>query len=109
MSSTERGLRITIAALMHATGETQADLGRGIGLGQTQVSRRQAGATPWTLADIDRLAAHYGIAVSDLLAGTDNAVRCLPTDRWATHRRDVETVQAEAGTDGHQKGGDGRG
>ncbi|MFD5322270.1 helix-turn-helix domain-containing protein [Streptomyces sp. NPDC127098] len=76
-----RDLRGTIAALMFATGETQSDLGRGIGLGQTQISRRQAGATPWTLADLDRLAAHYEMQVADLLAGSDHAVRRLPAHR----------------------------
>ncbi|MDT0347738.1 helix-turn-helix domain-containing protein [Streptomyces litchfieldiae] len=95
MSSTEHDLRVTVAALMYATGETQADLGRGIGLGQTQVSRRQAGATSWSLADLDRLAAHYGIPVPDLLAGVDNAVRKLPARRRTAALGGTQTVLAE--------------
>jgi hypothetical protein len=81
--SAEQDLRVTVAALMFAVGETQADLGRGIGLAQAQVSRRQAGTTAWSLADLDRLAAHFGIPVPDLLAGTDHAVRLLPAHRRA--------------------------
>ncbi|SEL28083.1 helix-turn-helix domain-containing protein [Streptacidiphilus jiangxiensis] len=66
---TEETLRLTVAALSHVRGETQADLAAAIGSTQTQVSRRQAGRTAWTLADCDRLANHYGIPVLVLLAG----------------------------------------
>ncbi|ORT53316.1 acyltransferase [Streptomyces sp. CB03238] len=86
MSSTERHLRLTVAALMYAAGETQADLGRGLGLSQGQVSRKQAGGSggsSWSLRDLDRLSAHYGIPVPDLLRGADHAVRLLPTPRRA--------------------------
>ncbi|MFJ8314040.1 MULTISPECIES: helix-turn-helix domain-containing protein [unclassified Streptomyces] len=85
MSSTEAQLRLTVAALMYATGENQTDLGRGLRLSQGQVSRKQSGlsGSSWTLADIDKLAAHYGIAVPDLLSGADHAVSRLPTRRRA--------------------------
>ncbi|WP_306472245.1 hypothetical protein [Streptomyces sp. st170] len=43
MPSTEQTLRLTVAALMHLTGERQADLAQGLDLSQTQISRRQAG------------------------------------------------------------------
>ncbi|WP_326594524.1 helix-turn-helix domain-containing protein [Streptomyces sp. NBC_01803] len=99
MSSTERDLRVTVAALMFATGETQTDLGAAIGLAQAQVSRRQAGTTPWTLADVDRLAAHYGIPVPDLLAGADHAVRRLPAHRRAATLGGTQTVIGTTSTD----------
>ncbi|MGW2841863.1 helix-turn-helix domain-containing protein [Streptomyces sp. NPDC001493] len=83
MPSTEDVLRLTIGALMRLTGERQADLADGIGLSQTQISRKQAGTATWSLADVDRLSAHYGIPVPDLLAGVDRAVHCLPVRRRA--------------------------
>lgn len=83
MAGTGEGLRVTVAALMFATGETQQHLAVGVGLSQTGVSRRQAGDRAWTLQDLDRLSAHYEIPVVDLLAGTDHAVRCLPAHRRA--------------------------
>lgn len=78
MPSTEQTLRLTVAALMRLTGEHQADLAAGLGLNQTQISRRQAGTATWTLANVDKLSAHYGIPVGDLLVGVDRAVHCPP-------------------------------
>ncbi|WP_308286071.1 helix-turn-helix domain-containing protein, partial [Streptomyces drozdowiczii] len=83
MPSTEQTLRLTVAALMRLTGERQADLADGLRLNQAQVSRKQGGSASWSLDDIDRLSAHYGIPVCDLLAGVDRAVRCLPARRYA--------------------------
>ncbi|MER5988843.1 helix-turn-helix transcriptional regulator [Streptomyces sp. NPDC001787] len=83
MPSTEQVLRLTVAALMRLTGERQADLAAGLGVGQAQISRRQAGTAPWALADLDRLSAHYGVPVPDLVAGVDRAVQCLPARRRA--------------------------
>lgn len=83
MPSTEQTLRLTIAALMHLTGERQADLAEGLGLSQTQISRKQFGTAAWSLADVDKLSAHYGIPVGDLLVGVDRAIHCLPARRRA--------------------------
>ncbi|WP_331748201.1 helix-turn-helix transcriptional regulator [Streptomyces sp. NBC_00648] len=69
----EESLRLTVAALMQATGESQRDLAVVLGLTQTQVSRRQAGTTAWSLRDCDVLAAHYGIGSLELLAGPTRA------------------------------------
>ncbi|GGO90105.1 hypothetical protein GCM10012280_34860 [Wenjunlia tyrosinilytica] len=90
--STEELLRLSVAALMRHTGEHQADLAAGIGLSQAQVSRKQTGKALWSLADVDRLAAHYGMSVADLLAGPTNAVTCLPPARRATIVRGTESV-----------------
>ncbi|MET9700777.1 helix-turn-helix domain-containing protein [Streptomyces sp. NPDC006529] len=95
MSSSEALLRLTVAALMYATGESQADLGRGLKLSQGQVSRKQSGesgGSSWTLADLDRLSAHYGIAVSDLFCGVDHAVKCLPARRRAATVGGLQTT-----------------
>ncbi|MFF3598054.1 Clp protease/crotonase-like domain-containing protein [Kitasatospora indigofera] len=71
--STLQTLRITVAALRQVTEETQGQLAAGIGLTQEKVSRRQSGATVWTLDDVDALAAHWGLDVLDLLAGPTRA------------------------------------
>ncbi|MFK4144743.1 helix-turn-helix domain-containing protein [Streptomyces sp. NPDC004065] len=74
-------VRSSVAALMHATGESQADLAVALGVSQAQVSRRQSGSAQWSLADCDVLAAHFGIDVLDLLAGPTRAYECLPARR----------------------------
>ncbi|WP_371493406.1 hypothetical protein OG871_39395 [Kitasatospora sp. NBC_00374] len=71
--STLQTLRITVAALRQVTEETQAQLAAGISLTQDKVSRRQSGASAWTLDDVDALAAHWGLDVLELLAGPTRA------------------------------------
>ncbi|MFE7029103.1 helix-turn-helix domain-containing protein [Streptomyces sp. CWNU-52B] len=80
MSLAER-VGITVAALMHATQESQAQLAQALGVSQAQVSRRQAGSASWSLDDCDALAEHYGIDVLDLLAGPSRACEQLPDAR----------------------------
>ncbi|MGW2282875.1 acyltransferase [Streptomyces sp. NPDC001770] len=66
--------------------QLSADGGRRVSVraaGRTQISRKQAGSAAWSLTDVDRLSAHYGIPVPDLLAGVDRAVHCLPVRRRA--------------------------
>ncbi|MFD4392595.1 helix-turn-helix domain-containing protein [Streptomyces sp. NPDC058495] len=92
MPSSEHHLRLTVAALLFATGETQADLAEGLALTQGQVSRKQSGRASWTLADLDRLAAHYGIPASDLLCGPDRALSRLPAARRAATLGGTQTV-----------------
>ncbi|MCY0923442.1 helix-turn-helix domain-containing protein [Streptomyces sp. H27-G5] len=81
--STEEMLRVTVTAITHRTGEQQADVAAALGLTQSQISRRQRGLASWTLADCDRLAAHWGMPVLDLLAGPTHALTRLPADRVA--------------------------
>ncbi|MGW1365350.1 helix-turn-helix domain-containing protein [Streptomyces chartreusis] len=76
MSLSER-VRASVAALMHGAGESQAALAGVLGVTQGQVSRRQSGAAPWSLADCDALAAYFGIGVLDLLAGPSQACEAL--------------------------------
>jgi transcriptional regulator with XRE-family HTH domain len=77
-------VRSSVAALMHATGESQADVADALGVSQAQVSRRQSGSAAWSLADCDALAAHFGIDVLDLLAGPTRACETLPARRRRT-------------------------
>ncbi|MFJ5812276.1 helix-turn-helix domain-containing protein, partial [Streptomyces sp. NPDC093093] len=81
--STEETLRVTVTAITHRTGEQQADVAAALGLTQSQISRRQRGLASWSLADCDRLAAHWGMPVLDLLAGPTHALSRLPADRVA--------------------------
>ncbi|WP_406349660.1 helix-turn-helix domain-containing protein [Streptomyces sp. NBC_00144] len=75
---------MTVTALAHRTGEQQSALAAALGLTQSQVSRRQSGKAAWTLTDVDRLAAHWGMPVLDLLAGPTHAMTKLPADRIAS-------------------------
>ncbi|MEV7512647.1 helix-turn-helix domain-containing protein [Streptomyces sp. NPDC091201] len=77
MMGVEDLLRLTVAALMTRTGERQNDLADGLGLSQAQVSRKQSGRQHWSLEDVDRLAAHFGLHFLDLLAGPTHAVGVL--------------------------------
>ncbi|MER6183633.1 helix-turn-helix transcriptional regulator [Streptomyces sp. NPDC001652] len=77
-------VRSSVAALMHATGESQAEVAVALGVSQAQVSRRQSGSAAWSLADCDALAAHFGIDVLDLLAGPTRACETLPVRRRRT-------------------------
>ncbi|MFJ3638002.1 helix-turn-helix domain-containing protein [Streptomyces sp. NPDC090112] len=77
MMGVEDLLRLTVAALMTRTGERQNDLADGLGLSQAQVSRKQGGRQHWSLEDVDRLAAHFGLHYLDLLAGPTHAVGVL--------------------------------
>ncbi|WEV23756.1 helix-turn-helix transcriptional regulator [Streptomyces sp. 71268] len=79
--STSDTLRATVAALMRLAGETQHDLAAGMGLGQAAVSKKLSGRVAFSLADVDALAAHYGIPVPDLLAGPTHATAKLPIAR----------------------------
>ncbi|WP_371493431.1 hypothetical protein OG871_39270 [Kitasatospora sp. NBC_00374] len=87
--STLQTLRITVAALRQVTEETQAQLAAGISLTQDKVSRRQSGASAWTLDDVDALAAHWGLDVLELLAGPTRA-----TEAYTARQSGVGPVPA---------------
>lgn len=86
----EESLRLTVAALMQVTGDSQRSVAAVLGLTQTQVSRRQSGAVSWSLRDVDVLAEHYGIGALDLLAGPTRACEALPADRRRSVRVDTK-------------------
>ncbi|MFD4834333.1 helix-turn-helix domain-containing protein [Streptomyces uncialis] len=82
--SLEESLRLTVAALMQATGDSQRVVADVLGLTQTQISRRQSGTASWQLDDVDTLAVHYGVRPLDLLDGPTKACEALPADRRRT-------------------------
>ncbi|HZF91627.1 helix-turn-helix transcriptional regulator [Streptomyces sp.] len=77
----EERVRAAVAALMHATGESQTDIAAALGVSQAQVSRRQSGSAAWSLADCDAVAGHFGVDVLDLMAGPTRAFEALPEER----------------------------
>ena len=78
-------LRSTVAALLHATGESQTELATALGMTQGAVSRKQGGEVAWKLSpDTDMLSAHFGIPVPDLLCGPTHALEKLPRNRRAS-------------------------
>ncbi|MBA2947930.1 helix-turn-helix domain-containing protein [Streptomyces himalayensis] len=84
-------VRSAVAALLHATGESQTDLAAALGVSQAQVSRRQSGSAAWSLADCEAVAAHYRIDVLDLLSGPTRASESLPVEsRRTSVRRGAE-------------------
>lgn len=52
---------------LRARGIRQSDAARVLGLSQPALSDRLRGRTPFTLADLDALAAHLGVTVAELL------------------------------------------
>ncbi|MFC4330740.1 helix-turn-helix domain-containing protein [Streptomyces andamanensis] len=98
MTSADR-VRTAVAALLHATGESQTDLAAALGVSQAQVSRRQSGSTAWSLDDCDAVAGHFGIDALDLLAGPTRASEALPdARRRGADRRTGAGAGAGAGT-----------
>jgi len=93
MSLDER-VRSAVAALLHATGESQAGLAAALGVSQAQVSRRQSGAAVWSLSDCEAVAAHYGITAHDLLAGPTRAAEALPAARRRVPGRNVPSARS---------------
>lgn len=102
MSLDER-VRSAVAALLHATGESQTDLAAALGVSQAQVSRRQSGTAVWSLADCDSVAEHYGIDVLELLAGPTRAAEALPAERRRGHGRHAGTARAAAVPEGEAR------
>ncbi|CCK32742.1 hypothetical protein BN159_8364 [Streptomyces davaonensis JCM 4913] len=93
-------VRSAVAALLHATGESQTELAAALGVSQAQVSRRQSGTAAWSLVDCDVVAAHYGIDVLDLMAGPTRASEALPANRRRATARQTGTARPAAVQDG---------
>ncbi|MFE5812791.1 helix-turn-helix domain-containing protein [Streptomyces sp. NPDC056479] len=94
--SLEERVRSAVAALLHASAESQTDLAAVLGVSQAQVSRRQSGAAAWSLTDCEVVAAHYGIDVLELLAGPTRATEALPASRRRPLGRQVGTHRPAA-------------
>lgn len=62
---------------------SQADLAQVIGVTQSQMSKRLKGTVPFTLTDIERFAAYFGITASDLLGYAESPHPTGPGTRVA--------------------------
>src|SRR5437879_4156184 len=92
----EGALRATIASVLAVTGETHTDLGKAIGLSVALVGRRQRGVTPWSVAELGRLAEHWGIPPFSLLSDPRDTLAALPPERVA-HLRTARGLPAHFG------------
>lgn len=83
----ESRVRASIAAALTMTGEPNVAIAEVVFVGDPMIGRRQRGLVPWSLADLGRLADHWGISPEALLAGPDRTLDELPADRVAELRR----------------------
>lgn len=58
---------VRVFAVLH--GETNKDLARVLGQSLSSAAGKRTGAIPWTDADVQRLAEHYGVPAETLLEG----------------------------------------
>lgn len=56
-----------VRVYMALHGESHEDVAGVVGLTRPAVSARLNGRTPWSLGDVDKLAAHYGVSASTFL------------------------------------------
>jgi transcriptional regulator with XRE-family HTH domain len=69
MDTTQERIGESVRALSAAFEDQQTDLAKVLGVTQVSVSRKLRGQTKWSLADVDALAAHYGVSVDQVLSG----------------------------------------
>lgn len=75
--STEEELTNTIRKVIAATGETQLQVGKVLGVALPSASRRFTGHVRWTLEDVEKLARHWNVQPIDLLQGHLHAVNAI--------------------------------
>jgi hypothetical protein len=69
MEEMQQGISGSVRALAAWKRETQADLGRLLGLSPVTVAQRLNGRLAWTLQDVQTLCGHYGLTLDQLTAG----------------------------------------
>jgi predicted transcriptional regulator len=67
MTDPTAAMAATVRAHLHRRGIRQTDVAPVLGLSQPSVSDRLTGKTPFTLVDLQRLAANLGITVAELM------------------------------------------
>lgn len=65
----QQGITDSVRALSAWKQETQAELGRVLGLSQTTVAQRLGGRLEWNLRDVQKLCEHYKITMQQLTEG----------------------------------------
>ncbi|WP_207634428.1 helix-turn-helix domain-containing protein [Candidatus Frankia alpina] len=69
MESLEVSINETIRLLMTRTGVRQIDLAEVLGMTQGSLSYRLQGYSNWKIDDLVKVAAHFGLTVSELISG----------------------------------------
>lgn len=69
IAARQRRISRTVRVYLAAHDETHADLAAALGVSRPAVTQKLADRTRWTLADLERLADHYGTAVDTFLRG----------------------------------------
>lgn len=83
----------TVAQLKRMTGERNADLAVVVGVNTSAFSARMTGKTEWKLADVERLAEHWGVEISDLVMGPTHAAQAYDQRRPESMRYPKSTGQ----------------
>jgi len=73
-------MRAAVGAMTTLTGERQREIAPIVGSNQGQIAHRQRGKMSWPLADLGRLADHWGVDVCDLYGGPGTLIDAAP---WA--------------------------
>lgn len=76
----------TVATMKRRTGERNADLALVVGVNTSAFSARMTGKTEWKLSDVERLAEHWGLEISDLVMGPTHAAHAYELRRPETMR-----------------------
>lgn len=63
-----------VKTLLTAHAQTQGDIAESLGMTQAAVSNKIAGKTRWSLDDIERLSAHFGVPAPVLLDDARNLI-----------------------------------
>lgn len=82
----EDTVRENIRSVLAVTDETFTDIGIVLDLSVAVVGRRQRGVTPWSVAELGRLAGHWEVDVSMLFARPTDILAALPPARIAQLR-----------------------
>lgn len=67
--SQQRNITESVRALAAVFGDTNATLGKALGLSESSAAGKRTGRNNWTLADVEKLAEHYGVRPEQILAG----------------------------------------
>jgi transcriptional regulator with XRE-family HTH domain len=100
MEEMQQGISGSVRALAAWKRETQADLGRLLGLSPVTVAHRLNGRLAWSLQDVETLCKHYGVTMDQLAAGPPAWLGLAderdtgPTIRYHSHADDVAPMAA---------------
>ncbi|MFH8260506.1 hypothetical protein [Streptomyces roseolus] len=74
-------VRAIIRHITSLTHETNVDLGKAISMSPALVGRRQSSQSKWSVDELARVAAHWGLDLWCLFTDVDRVMHELPQDR----------------------------